>query len=30
VSPERDTADEMIHDVERHLDEVRQAQTARK
>jgi len=29
VSPERDTADEMIHDVERHLDEVRQARTAR-
>jgi GAF domain len=29
VSPERDTADEMIHDVHRHLDEVRQARTAR-
>jgi hypothetical protein len=27
VSPERDTADEMIHDVDRHLDEVRQART---
>ena len=29
VSPERNTADEMINDVERHLDEVRQARTAR-
>jgi hypothetical protein len=28
VSPERDAADEMIHDVERHLAEVRQARTA--
>ena len=27
VSPERDTADEMINDVDRHLDEVRQART---
>ena len=27
VSPERDTADEMIHDVDRHLDEVRRART---
>jgi hypothetical protein len=29
VSPERDTADEMINDVERDLDEVRQTRTAR-
>ncbi|MGZ4517981.1 MAG: GAF domain-containing protein [Mycobacteriaceae bacterium] len=29
VSPERNTVDEMMHDVERHLDEVRQARTAR-
>ena len=29
VSPERDTADEMHRDVDRHLDEVRQAETAR-
>ena len=27
VSPERDTADEMIQDVDRHLDEVRQARS---
>jgi len=29
VSPERRTSDEMIRDVDRHLDEVRQAETAR-
>jgi len=29
VSPERDTADEMMRDVDRHLEEVRQARTAR-
>lgn len=29
VSPERDTSDEMIRDVDRHLGEVRQAGTAR-
>ena len=28
VSPERDTAEEMLHDVDRHLEEVRQAGTA--
>jgi hypothetical protein len=28
VSPERDTFDEMSHDVDRHLDAVRQPQTA--
>ncbi len=29
VSPERDTADEMIHDVDRHLEEMAQAEAAR-